>query len=72
MDQEKEEKEQLTSTQYMFALIGYAIGIANIWRFPSVIAQNGGSAALLAYLVCGVLVALPLFMCVIKTAVSAH
>lgn len=43
-------------------MIGYAIGIGNVWRFPYVIAQNGGGAALVAYCVCAVLVACPLFM----------
>ena len=35
-----------TSTQYLFSLIGYAIGIGNVWRFCYVIAQDGGSASL--------------------------
>jgi SNF family Na+-dependent transporter len=43
-------------------LIGYAIGIGNIWRFPYVISQNGGAAAVVAYLVCAVFVAVPLFL----------
>mmetsp|Transcript_11669 Transcript_11669/g.23719 ORF Transcript_11669/g.23719 Transcript_11669/m.23719 type:complete len:598 (-) Transcript_11669:140-1933(-) len=60
---EKEgEREQLSSKQYLFALVGYAIGIGNIWRFPYVIASNGGAAALFAYLVCAVLVSVPLFL----------
>ena len=37
-------------------------GIGNIWRFPYVIASNGGAAALFAYLVCAVLVAVLLFL----------
>lgn len=37
-------------------------GIGNIWRFPYVIANNGGAAALVAYLICAVLVAVPLFL----------
>jgi hypothetical protein len=35
-----------TSTQYLFSLIGYAIGIGNVWRFCYIIAQDGGSASL--------------------------
>ncbi|KAL3798680.1 hypothetical protein HJC23_004431 [Cyclotella cryptica] len=34
----------------------------NVWRFPYVIAQNGGSAAVFAYLICAIFVAWPLFM----------
>jgi len=40
----------------------FPAGIGNIWRFPYVIANNGGAAALFAYLVCAVLVAVPLFL----------
>jgi hypothetical protein len=53
---------QMKSIDYVFSLVGYAIGIGNIWRFPYIIAQNGGGAALIAYLVCLVLVAAPLFL----------
>jgi SNF family Na+-dependent transporter len=53
---------QMKSTDYIFALLGYAIGIGNVWRFPYTIAQNGGGAALIAYIICAVLVAVPLFM----------
>ncbi|OEU14466.1 SNF-domain-containing protein [Fragilariopsis cylindrus CCMP1102] len=51
-----------TSTQYLFSLIGYAIGIGNVWRFCYVIAQDGGSASLFAYIICTIFVATPLFM----------
>jgi hypothetical protein len=55
-------REVLESNEYLIALVGYAIGIGNLWRFPYVIAQNGGAACLVAYLVCLVLVAAPLFL----------
>jgi NSS family neurotransmitter:Na+ symporter len=53
---------QMESSEYVFALLGYSIGIGNVWRFPYVIAQNGGGAALVAYLVCTILVAAPIFL----------
>lgn len=55
-------RENLTSRAYIFALLGYAIGIGNVWRFPYVIARNGGGAAVVAYLICAVFVAWPLFI----------
>ena len=61
-DGEMEKEDSLGSTAYLFALIGYAIGIGNVWRFPYVIASNGGSAAVVAYLTCAVFVAWPLFI----------
>lgn len=59
---EEEDRHEYSSNHYLFALIGYAIGVGNIWRFPYVMAQNGGAVALLAYLICAVLVATPLFL----------
>ena len=46
-------RETYSSTDYLFGLIGYAIGMSNVWRFPWMIANNGGGAALVAYLVSG-------------------
>ena len=57
-----EEREQWSSMQYLFGLIGYAIGIGNVWRFCYVIAQDGGAASLLAYMISFVFIATPLFM----------
>lgn len=36
---------------FIFAAIGSAVGIGNIWRFPSVTGENGGGAFLAIYLV---------------------
>jgi hypothetical protein len=45
-EHEGEVVQNWTSTQYLFSLIGYAIGIGNVWRFCYIIAQDGGSASL--------------------------
>ena len=58
----EEEEDNWTSTQYLFGLVGYAIGIGNVWRFCYVIARDGGSASLFAYIVCTIFVGTPLFM----------
>ena len=57
-----DDRDVIDTSHYIFALIGYAIGVGNIWRFPYVIANNGGASALLAYVVCAILVAVPLFL----------
>ena len=44
------------------AAAGSAVGLANIWSFPSLVAQNGGAAFLLIYLLFTFLVGFPLLM----------
>lgn len=45
---------------FLLAAIGSAVGIGNIWRFSSVVGQNGGGAYLIPYLTACILCALPL------------
>jgi NSS family neurotransmitter:Na+ symporter len=47
----------------LLTMAGLAIGLGNVWRFPYMMGQNGGSAFLLAYLVCMVLLAVPALAC---------
>lgn len=45
------------------AMAGSAIGLGNIWRFPYMVGEHGGAAFIIAYIVCGALIALPCFIC---------
>ncbi|MDH7594122.1 MAG: sodium-dependent transporter [Methanomicrobiales archaeon] len=47
---------------FILAAIGSAVGIGNIWRFPSVVGQNGGGAYLVPYLIAVFLCAFPLMV----------
>ena len=44
------------SGQWVFVLAasGAAIGLGNIWKFPYMAGDNGGSSFVLLYLLCGV------------------
>lgn len=44
------------------AAAGSAVGLGNIWKFPYIVGENGGAAFLLVYLVCVVLIGMPLVM----------
>lgn len=44
---------------FVLASAGAAIGLGNIWGFPTQVANNGGGAFLLVYLIVTVLLALP-------------
>ena len=37
---------------FILAATGSAVGIGNIWKYPSIAGQNGGGAFTLVYLVC--------------------
>eukprot|EP00754_Rhynchopus_humris_P039886 Rhum_TRINITY_DN22965_c0_g1::Rhum_TRINITY_DN22965_c0_g1_i1::g.176647::m.176647 len=57
-----ERQEWGSSMDYLFVLLGYAIGIGNVWRFPYLVGKHGGGAFLVPYLVCLCTVACPLFI----------
>ena len=44
------------------ASIGFAVGLGNIWRFPYVTGENGGSAFVVVYLGCAFLIGVPILM----------
>lgn len=44
------------------AILGSAVGLGNIWKFPYVTGANGGAAFILVYLVCIALVGLPVML----------
>ena len=47
---------------FLMASIGFAVGLGNIWRFPYVVGENGGSAFVLVYLVFAIGIGVPLVM----------
>ncbi len=44
------------------AVLGSAVGLGNIWKFPYVTGANGGAAFILIYLLCLALVGLPVML----------
>lgn len=47
---------------FFLAATGAVVGLGNIWKYPYIAGQNGGGAFLLVYLVCLLLVGMPLMM----------
>jgi len=47
---------------FVLAAAGSAVGLGNIWGFPSQVAQNGGAAFVLVYLVLAFFLAYPVLM----------
>lgn len=53
-------REQFSSKLgFVFAAAGSAVGIANIWGFPTEVADNGGAVFLVVYLLLSLLLAYP-------------
>jgi len=51
-----------SSTVFMLATIGAAVGLGNLWRFPFVAGQNGGAAFLIIYVGFVLILGLPVMM----------
>ena len=59
-----------SSTTFMLAAVGAAVGLGNIWRFPYMAGSNGGGAFVLIYLAAVVLIAIPVLMA--ETMIGRH
>jgi len=48
--------------QFFLTVLGFCVGLGNIWRFPYLCQQNGGGAFILPFLVMLVVVGMPLLL----------
>ena len=58
----KQHENWSSRATFLLAAIGAAIGLGNIWKFPYITGENGGSAFVLVYLLCIVFVAIPILI----------
>ena len=47
---------------FILAATGSAVGLGNIWKFPYITGENGGGAFVLVYLLCVLIIGIPLMM----------
>ena len=47
---------------FILAASGSAVGLGNIWRFPTMTGQNGGAAFVLIYLGCVLMIGVPVML----------
>lgn len=63
MSKKRENHPQWSSwLLFVLAATGSAIGLGNIWKFPYIAGQNGGSAFVLVYLACVLGMGIPMLM----------
>ncbi|MFV0501919.1 MAG: hypothetical protein ACK5MH_10050 [Bacteroidales bacterium] len=46
----------------LVVVAGSVIGLGNIWRFPYLAGSNGGSAFIIIYIICSLLISVPIMM----------
>lgn len=57
---------------FILAASGSAVGLGNIWKFPYITGENGGGIFVLIYLVCILLVGIPIMMAEIMIGRAAQ
>lgn len=61
--EEKNGREGFSSgVAVFFATLGSAVGLGNIWKFPSLVGKNGGAAFLVVYLLSVAFVGIPIMV----------
>ena len=51
-----------TRAGFILAAAGSAVGLGNIWGFPTQVGQGGGAAFVLIYLLCVLLICFPILV----------
>lgn len=55
-------KERFSSTGFILAAIGSSVGLGNMWKFPYITGENGGAAFFLLFIVCLLVIGLPVLL----------
>jgi len=62
MEDASERPQYSSKAELLLSLVGYAVGLGNIWRFPYLVFTYGGGPFLIPYFLCLAVLGLPLFI----------
>ncbi|AOZ93070.1 sodium-dependent transporter [Paenibacillus crassostreae] len=62
INQSSSKDDRFSSSGFIFAAIGSAVGLGNMWKFPYITGQYGGAAFFILFIACLVIVGLPVLL----------
>lgn len=62
INENNQKSERFSSAGFIFAAIGSSVGLGNMWKFPYITGENGGAAFFLLFVVCLILIGLPVLL----------